>query len=139
MIERLIYVSRAAPGLDARAVFDIARRAHNRNSRLLLTGALLHLDGHFLQVLEGDPRRVRERFERIAADPRHADVQLRLHAAVPARAFPDDWMALRTADELDAALLQRHGHVAGWPADRFDAARLLALLQDCCAAARLPR
>ena len=49
-------------------VYDNIRVAHNRNSECNLTGALLFLDGYFVQVLEGEPLRVQERFAIIAAD-----------------------------------------------------------------------
>lgn len=134
MIERVVYVSRAAPGIGAREVYDIIRRALNRNGQLGLTGALLFADGTFAQVLEGEGWRVRERLARIMADPRHLDIDVRLQAAVAARAFPQDWMALRLSEDLDPELLQRWGYVAGLPAACFDGPRVLQFVQACCGA-----
>ncbi len=132
MFERIAYVSRAAPGVGAREVFDIIRAAHNRNGALGLTGALVVLDGHFLQVLEGEPFRVDACFRRIAADPRHVALELRARRQHEQRLFPGEWMALRQQAQIEPGLLQRWGYEAGLPATRFDADRLEAFMLACC-------
>ncbi len=71
MLERIIYTSKAAESLQERDVFAIIRTAHNRNSTYNLTGALLFVDGYFLQVLEGEAFRLRDRFQSIEQDTRH--------------------------------------------------------------------
>lgn len=136
MFERILYVSCASTGLIPRDVYDIIRNAHNRNSRFGLTGGLLYLDGQFVQVLEGEAFRLRERFAIIAADPRHTDVQVRYSATESERLFPDDWMALRLQGEIDPHVLTALGYEAGLPAERFDGSKLIDLVQACCATAR---
>lgn len=133
MFERLVYVSRAAPGITARDCYDIIRVAHNRNSRFGLTGALLFLDDHFVQVLEGDRFRMRERFQVIAADPRHTDVNVRQAVASDSLLFEGDWMALRRGDEIDAALKARFGYRPGLPAAHFSGERIVEFVRACCA------
>jgi hypothetical protein len=135
MFEQLIYVSRAAPGVGSPEAYDIIRTAHNRNSRGGLTGALILLDGHFAQVLEGDPYHLRERFEVIRRDPRHRAVDVRGLRHLPQRSFPDEWMALRHGDAVAPSLRAAHGYVPGFPPDRFPAERLLAFVRACCEAA----
>jgi len=134
MHERLVYVSRATHGIGARDAYDIIRVAHNRNSRLGLTGALIFLDGHFLQVLEGGAFNVRDRYARIAADPRHTQVGLRQSRRIPQLSFAGDWMALRHDDEVDHAARQAYDYSPGFPADRFDGDRLVAFALACCRA-----
>lgn len=133
MFERLVYVSRAAPGVGARDCYDIIRVAHNRNSQFGLTGALLLLDGHFVQVLEGDRHRVRERFRVIATDARHTAVELRQSLASDTPLFPQDWMALRSEAEIAPAVKARFGYRPGLPASQFDGERIAAFVQACCA------
>jgi hypothetical protein len=41
-----------------------------------VTGALLFTEGRFVQVLEGERDKVREIFDRIGADARHADIKI---------------------------------------------------------------
>ncbi|MEN9892932.1 MAG: hypothetical protein RLY78_3227 [Pseudomonadota bacterium] len=134
MYEQLVYVSRASPGVGPRDCHDIIRTAHNRNRLLGLTGGLLLLDGFFVQVLEGDRRRVRQRFEVIARDPRHAAIQLRGQRHSDRLQFAGEWMALRHRDELPPGLLEQLGYRPGLPSVAFDADRLVAFVQTCCTA-----
>lgn len=132
MIERIAYVSRAAPGLSNADVYDIVRGSVNRNNRHGVTGGLLLLDGFFLQVLEGDAHRVDERFRAIAADARHTALDLRLRTPVRERLFPDQWMALRLPEQVPPALRAALGYEPGLPAARFSGARVAAFIQACC-------
>jgi hypothetical protein len=132
MFERLVYVSRAAPGVGARDAYDIIRIAHNRNSQAGLTGALVFIDGHFVQVLEGDSFHVRQRYAKIAADPRHVDVQLRECVAIAERLFPSDWMALRQGDGVPLAVQRQFGYEPGFPSSTFPPDRLVAFVRACC-------
>ncbi|RKR74805.1 BLUF domain-containing protein [Frondihabitans australicus] len=61
-------------------------RANNRRDGI--TGLLLHDQGRFLQILEGDPETVRGRYDMIRDDPRHHDVTLVAEQAEPGRQFP---------------------------------------------------
>jgi hypothetical protein len=132
MYQRLLYVSRALPTVSARDVYDIIRVAHNRNSRFGLTGGLLFLDGHFVQVLEGEAFRMQERFAAIGADPRHTDVQVRQRSDVSERLFGDHWMALRLQHDIPPQRLQQLGYQPGLPAERFGADAVLNLVLTCC-------
>ena len=131
MIERIVYVSRAAPGVDARDAYDIVRRAHNRNSRFGLTGALIFLDGHFLQVLEGDADALRARFGVIATDPRHVDLSIRQSASIREATFPDEWVALREGSVGLKPVLRAFDYEPGYPPERFDGDRLVAFALAC--------
>ena len=132
MYQRLVYVSLAAPGLAARDTYDIIRVATNRNSQLGLTGALLFLDGYFVQLLEGQPHPVQRRFERIGADPRHHSVSLRLTLSTPELLFADDWMALRNESQIAPGVKQAFGYQPGLPEAAFDADRIVRFLLACC-------
>jgi Sensors of blue-light using FAD len=131
MHEQLVYVSRAVPGVGARAAYEIIRVSHNRNSLHQLTGALILIDGHFLQVLEGHSHTVRERFAVIAADPRHTDVSVRQSVATRERTFPDEWMALRHGDAIDEGLKLDFGYACGFPATHFDGPKLVEFALAC--------
>lgn len=135
MFERLVYVSQAAPGVGARDAYDIIRIAHNRNSQAGLTGALVFIDGQFVQVLEGDRYHLQQRYAKIAIDPRHVDIQLRECVAIAERMFPSDWMALRLGDGVPPDVLQSFGYERGFPSARFPPERLVAFVRACCGAA----
>ena len=131
MLEQLVYVSRATPNVDARSIYYIIRVAHNRNSMDQLTGALIFLDGYFLQVLEGNSHLLRARFEIIRADPRHTELSLRQTLFTQERAFPDEWMALRHGDAIDDGLKLDFDYAPGFPATHFDGEKLVEFASAC--------
>lgn len=126
MIKRLLYTSRATEGVGLRDAYDIIRVSHNRNSRAGITGGLIFIDGHFLQLLEGLPTAVDERYARIAADRRHTDVTTRLDEMADDAAFRGDWMALRDGSLIDADLLRDFSYQPGMT--QADGPQLLAFL-----------
>ena len=132
MYERLVYVSRAAAVITRRDTYDIIRSSHNRNSEQGLTGGLLLIDGHFVQVLEGDRLRVRARYEAIVRDPRHTDVELRQAVLADSLVFPGEWMALRHEQDIPGELRARFGYAPGLPAARFGGDTTVAFVLACC-------
>jgi hypothetical protein len=132
MFLRIAYVRRAAEGLGEEAIYDIIRTAHNRNCAAGLTGALLVMDGYFIQVLEGDAFRVRECFKTIAADRRHTDVDLRHSARSRQVMFAQEWMAVRHGSEIPAELKSRFGYQDGLPRELFSGNEVVAFVQACC-------
>ena len=139
MYERLVYVSRAAPGIGPRDCYDIIRVAHNRNSTHQLTGGLVFVDGCFVQVLEGNAWSLRRRFAVIAADPRHRDVTVRQQIASPELLFADDWMALRGDADISDELKAAWSYHPAWPMAERDGQRLADFVQACCRAQRPAR
>jgi hypothetical protein len=136
MFERLVYVSKARHDISARDAYDIVRVAHNRNSAAGLTGGLLLVDGHFIQVLEGQSEQLDERFKVIAQDRRHTDVEIRWRAACESPMFPGEWMALRNGIEIDEATRQKFNYKPGLPASEFSGPRITAFVLACCSAYR---
>jgi len=131
MIERIVYTSKAIEGLEQKDVFGIIRTAHNRNSAFSLSGALIFIDGYFLQVLEGESFRLRERFQAIDRDERHTDVLVREHQEVPDRLFPNDWMALRQGHEVIDLVRQLPQYASGFPSIDFSVQDLLGVVEKC--------
>ena len=92
---RLIYCSRniiarsLSDGGPEAEVRDILSAARARNQRDNVTGALLFTASGFAQVLEGTRETVESTFERISADPRHADVTVLSFTPTDHRSFPD--------------------------------------------------
>jgi hypothetical protein len=75
---------------ELRAILASARR-HNQANHI--TGALLLTASGFAQVLEGHREPVERTFERIGADPRHADVSVLAFTPIERRGFPNWPMA----------------------------------------------
>lgn len=137
MFERILYTSRASDRMTMRNVYDIIRKAHNRNSDNGLTGGLLFLDGYFVQILEGSPYALEERYRKIISDPRHRDITLRLRETSPELLFPNDWMSLRSADAIDPAVFEAHGYRPGLPVESFSGHQILDFMIDCFATQEL--
>lgn len=132
MLERIVYVSRAASWVGDDAVTPIIRHAHGRNGAEGLTGALIFRDGWFAQLLEGPAPAVGRTFARIAADPRHGPPGLRIRTAALARLFPGQAMALRLRGCLPAPLLADFGYRPGFPVDAFPIDVLTEFMVRAC-------
>jgi hypothetical protein len=109
VLYRLIYCSRniIAQSMPAAVVEDeiraILHTSRRRNKADDITGALLFTTSGFAQALEG-PREVVERtFERISADPRHADVSVLSFTPIERRSFPDWAMGFSGQQSLGEA------------------------------------
>ena len=104
---QIVYASRATgdrTGRDLAAILDVSRR---RNTASGITGALLHADGVFVQVLEGREAVVRDLFDTIARDPRHDEVRKLLAQPVTEPAFRDWAMGFA---EIPAAVAGEAGY-----------------------------
>lgn len=100
-MKRILYVSAAKGAVSEADIADILAASRRNNARVEVTGLLLHIDGGFLQILEGPDAAVEETYARITADPRHGNVLLLWSEAAETRAFPDWSMgydALRADD-----------------------------------------
>ena len=76
MLIRLIYVSKAVDAQTRTLTDSILRKAHHWNTQNDITGVLCEGQGVFLQALEGERGTVTRLYARIAADPRHKDLEL---------------------------------------------------------------
>ena len=138
MLERIVYVSRAAAGLRREDVFGIIRTAHPLNTLAGISGGLIFLDGWFAQVLEGGPGALDACLARIARDPRHEGLVRRSRERVLCRLFPDQAMALRSRACVDPALLGAFGYAPGFPVGIFPADVLVEFVVRACHRAPAP-
>lgn len=95
-VQRLLYTSRIVDDDAIRGetiARQIAETSAIRNLAEGLTGSLAYIDGHFIQVLEGDQRPIEETFERICCDFRHYDLKLIDCQTMPTRQFAEWNMA----------------------------------------------
>lgn len=113
-LSQLIYVSRMTQKMDPSAVRKVAEHSESNNQRLDVTGALMCVGQHFMQLLEGDRDTVTQLFAKISEDPRHTDVDCLMTKSVNKRLFPQ-W-GMRLLDPSTKA--------------RLDRGRLLRLLEE---------
>lgn len=93
MAHQVIYSSQAVAPMSIGDLEQILVDARSGNDRRGVTGALVYVDGVFLQILEGDKDTVRELMSRIASDTRHAAVQVFYEAEVDQPLFSNWRMA----------------------------------------------
>ena len=76
---------------------DILEHARSSNAKKGITGALVYVDGVFLQILEGDTEVVKELMKKISRDVRHETVTVLKQGEIPAPTFSDWRMAYISA------------------------------------------
>lgn len=86
-LRRLIYFSSATRELADAELVELLAVSRRNNAAVGITGALLHHDRQFVQILEGPDAEVRRMFERISEDPRHGAIGIVDSALVPERIF----------------------------------------------------
>ena len=87
---RVTYVSREVAGLTSDRLLALISQCHRNNPSKGLTGMLLHVNGTFLQVLEGEESVVDALMSAIAQDPRHTGMTIVRRETVTGRQF-DGW------------------------------------------------
>lgn len=115
-MRRLVYKSRAKPGITRTEVVALAERAALENTLRSVTGLLLCDGITFCQVLEGEAESVGTLMAKITADPRHSDVMIMSDQAIAERRFSEWSMAL--VDNL--GLLKLLSYVREWTMDGME-------------------
>ena len=70
--------------------------SRTKNASLNITGVLLYINGHIVQVLEGEQQAVEALYKRIQADDRHTDVRTVLERPIIQRLFSQWYMGYET-------------------------------------------
>ena len=105
---RLLYVSRAVGPQTTTVTASILAKAQASNAADGIGGVLCLGQGMYLQVLEGERGAINRLYLRIAADPRHKDVQMLLFEEIAQPRFAGWSMAL--VDLSDSDPMVRLGH-----------------------------
>ena len=110
MLVRLMYASRTTPKVDQAALAGILRQSKDNNPALGITGLLCHCasSGIFMQVLEGGRSAVNRLYLKIAADPRHTDVEVLEYAEIHERRFAGWTMGQINMSRLNPGLLLKY-------------------------------
>ena len=110
-VHMIAYVSDVAISketLDAE-IDEIVRVAKRENKQRHITGVLFHVDGKFLQVIEGDERELRILMKNIESDKRHVNLAYIIDTPVTTRGFKKwnmDVFRLGRGQIFDAATLE---------------------------------
>jgi hypothetical protein len=88
MVFQLIYTSAATQEFWPDDLFALVEKCRSKNAPRGLTGMLLFHQGQFLQLLEGPESAVRDCFNMVQRDPRHASIEILMTGTRADRDFP---------------------------------------------------
>ncbi|NAS29513.1 hypothetical protein GTQ40_00875 [Flavobacteriaceae bacterium R38] len=74
MIHTICYFSTAHPSLQQEELESLFIYSKENNQKKEVSGILVHADGNFMQVLEGDKKTINELYQKIAKDTRHSNI-----------------------------------------------------------------
>lgn len=123
----IVYSSTATRRFDADDLAALLAQSRETNSRLGLTGVLVHRDGRFLQLLEGPDEVVHDRMQAIQGDARHGEVRVLLEDEVDERQFPEWTMGFGSSDDSLAEIPGYRRTFDDIDADRSESGTLPAL------------
>lgn len=136
MLERILYVSRAAAGTELSDISEIAQAARLRNAAgrgpgRALGGARLHrrLDR---PGAGGTGPALCATYTRILKDPRHVQISLRARERIYYRQFGAPGLILRSGPSISPAILARFDYHFGFPVEGFPADALLEFMAETC-------
>jgi hypothetical protein len=86
---QLVYRSVAKAPLSERELTELLLCSRRNNETRGVTGLLLHGDGRFLQVIEGEAGTVLMLYDTIARDPRHEHIQVVAAERIGERCFAE--------------------------------------------------
>jgi hypothetical protein len=139
MLVRLMYASRAAESVDADTLATILRQSKENNPRSGVTGVLCFCSNArvFLQVLEGGRGAVSSAYNRIARDPRHAEVVLLSYEEIGERSFSSWSMGQVNMSRLNPALVLKYSENAVLDPYAVSGQASLALFNELVATASI--
>ena len=97
MTYQIIYSSDASIPMQSDDLEDLLDQARELNGQRGITGALVYVDGIFLQILEGEAPTIKALMARISRDLRHEAVTVLQEGEVPSARFSDWTMAYISA------------------------------------------
>lgn len=101
----LSYVSTQTRPMSNSDLLGLLELSRERNARLGITGLLMHREGSYFQILEGEEEEVRALFAKIEADGRHDRVEVVTEGPSGSRDFSDWQMAFIELDGQDFSAL----------------------------------
>jgi hypothetical protein len=137
MLVRLLYASRSVVPITHDELMSIMRQSKANNLAQGITGVLCCSDSIYLQVLEGGRSAVNRLYNRIAADPRHKDVELLHYEQIGERRFAGWSMGQVNLSRLNPGLLLKYSATAALDPYAVSGRVSLALLDELVATASI--
>jgi hypothetical protein len=102
-IHRLMYTSTSRDFMSNQDLAGLLASARRWNDANGITGMLVYVEGHFLQIVEGSARDIAAVTQRITTDPRHFGIIRLIENTTPQRVFSDWSMGFRRLDRETGA------------------------------------
>ena len=135
MLVRLLYASRAQARLTPDVIDAILLKSRQHNPAAGITGVLCHNEATFMQALEGGREAVSALYNRIAQDPRHADVMLLRCEEITERRFASWSMGQVNLARVNPAILLKYSTKAELNPYAGCSQAALAMLEELIATA----
>jgi hypothetical protein len=98
---QISYISTAPHPMSSEQLLSLLKQCLHNNHRIGVTGMLLYGNGSFLQALEGDDDVVDKLYEKISADPRHADIKCLNRKSIDRRQYAEWTMGFKRLSDPD--------------------------------------
>ena len=98
----LTYESTATIEVKVANMEELLENARVNNQRDGITGCLIYFDNSFVQLLEGNKKKIKLLYEKLKIDDRHKNVTLLSEDEISERTFPNWGMAYYPIDEKHA-------------------------------------
>jgi len=102
----IVYVSTSTHDLSELELDDLLKGIRAKNKRNDITGLLLYNDGMFIQVIEGEIKRIIDLFDLVKSDSRHKNIVQILKEPIQKRSFPDWSMGFKRITNEDLESIQ---------------------------------
>jgi hypothetical protein len=103
---QIIYASAATRPIEEEELMAMLKLAREKNTRLGITGMLLHCDGSFIQALEGPKDRVMDLLRAIRQDPRHSRIEVLFEGPIKNRSFSEWSMGFTRPSKEELARIE---------------------------------
>jgi len=103
---QIIYASVATRPIEEDELVGMLQRAREKNTRLGITGMLLHCDGSFIQALEGPKPQVSELINVIRKDLRHNRIAVLFEGPITNRSFSQWSMGFNRPSQEELAIIE---------------------------------
>jgi len=103
---QIIYASAATRPIEEDELLGMLKRAREKNTRLGVTGMLLHCDGSFIQALEGPKAQVMDLISVIRKDIRHNRIAVLFEGPIKNRSFSQWSMGFNRPSQEELASIE---------------------------------
>lgn len=91
----VLYISERNADIDDKQILELLEKTRRYNSSHGISGCLIHQDGYFMQMLEGERDTVLSLLEQIKLDTKHCNLRIILQDNAQHRIFPEWSMGFR--------------------------------------------